>query len=377
MRDPYLEDIHSTGVEKFLAVYHKIWGTLETNVKFRDIQHLSDFLTVLGDKTGKPVTTAHPIVDTALPDGSRLNIIYSSDVSVKGPTFTIRKFSAEPISITQLTDWNTISSEIAAYIWLCLENEINLFVCGETASGKTTTLNAIIPFIYLNKKVYSVEDTAELFSPHKVWQRLLTRDVGSEETKVDTQTLLRAAFRSRPDYVIVGEIRGPEGAIAFQAMQAGRPCLSTFHADSISRVVQRFTGHPINVPIRFLTNLNCVLIQQAIYIGGKALRRCTALVEVLGFSEEAKSIITREVFNWDKTRDIHRFRGMHNSYVLEEIIAKRLGFVDKRKIYDELKLRSKIIEGMVKFRILSYREVVEVMRNYQLYGIKSLPFVVK
>lgn len=374
IRDPYLEDLHCTGPNKPIAVFHKVFGTMETNLRFRDYKDLEQYVSGLGEKSGKPVTTAHPIVDTAMSDGSRLNIIYADDVSIKGPTFTIRKFAAEPLSITQLVDWKTLSPELAAYVWIALENNMNLLICGETASGKTTTLNASIPFINRNQKIYSVEDTAELLTPHRVWQRLLTRESGREETRVDHQALLRASFRSRPDYIIVGEIRGPEGAVAFQAMQAGGAVLSTFHADSVSRVVQRFTGNPINVPIRFLDNLNIILIQQAIYLRGKAIRRCTSLSEILGYSAEANSIITRDVFVWNRATDTHRFRGMYNSYVLENLIAAHLGYADKRMIYDELATRAKIIENMVRFRILSYHEVADIFQKYQLFGVQGLPF---
>ena len=371
MHDPYLEDIHCIGTQN-IAVVHKIFGNIRTNIKFKDQESLDHYVTTMSERAGKPVSMGVPIVDSALPDGSRMNIIYADDVSVKGPSFTIRKFPPEPTSFVKLLEYNTMDAQLAAYLWICLENGMSLFVCGETASGKTTTLNALIPFINYNCKIYSVEDTAEIQSPHRIWQQLLTRETGGEETKVDTFTLLKAALRSRPDYIIVGEIRGPEGAIAFQAMQSGHSVMATFHASTLQKMVQRFTGDPINVPIRFLDNLNIVLIQQAVYIEGKMARRILSVYEIIGYFKETNNIMSREVFKWDDATDSYRFRGMHNSYVLEELVAKSKGYLDVRKIYDDLEHRTKIVELMKNSGIVKYSEVREQIKDYQVHGYGEL-----
>ena len=372
IRDPYIEDIHVIG-PKNTHVVHKIFDMMPTNIDFGDELKMAEFLKGLGERMGRPVSEKEPIVDGSLPDGSRINIIYSTDVSLKGPSFTIRKFTAVPISITQLIAWGTLSAEIAAYLWLCLEYGMSIWVSGETASGKTTTLNAMIPFIKPDSKVYTAEDTPEVQVPHPVWQQLNTRERG-EVGRVDLFDLLRAALRSRPNYIIVGEIRGKEGAIAFQAMQTGHPVLATFHAGSVKKLIQRLTGDPINVPITFIDNLNVVLIQQAVYRKGQFLRRCLVVEEIEGYYEEIGGVVTRSVFEWDSVTDTHVFRGLYNSYVLENKIAQTAGFDDPRKIYEEMELRARILSRMVEEKIFDYYEVVKIIWNFYKKGMEGLPF---
>jgi len=219
LRDPYIEDISCPGAGCVYLV-HKIFGPMETNVCFRDNEDLNRFIIKISERIGKPVSRSRPIVDAVLPDGSRINIVYGEDVSLKGSNFTIRKFSKEPISVVQLIRWGTMSAEIASYLWMALREQMNVWICGETASGKTTTLNAIAAFIPPDYKIISIEDTAEVNLPHENWVRELTRDTGSPESSITMFDLLRAALRQRPNYIIVGEIRGREGNIAFQAMQS-------------------------------------------------------------------------------------------------------------------------------------------------------------
>lgn len=373
IRDPYIEDIHVIGPTN-VAVIHKIFDMASTNIGFGNELLLSDYLKRLGERMGRPVSEGAPIVDGSLPDGSRINIIFSTDVSKKGASFTIRKFTSTPISIVQLVVWNTLSSTEAAYLWLCMEYGMSVFVCGETASGKTTTLNAFLPFIKPKSKVFTAEDTAEVLPPHKIWQQLITREMGPEEGRVDLFDLLKAALRSRPNYIIVGEIRGAEGAVAFQAMQTGHPVLSTFHASSVKKMVQRFTGHPINVPVTFIDNLNVIIIQQAVYRRGKFLRRVTSIEEIEGYYEAFGGVATRRVFEIDLVNDKHTFRGLNNSYILETKVARTAGYDDPREIYNELYLRARIIEGMIREDILDYYAVNDVINSFYTKGIEGVPF---
>ncbi len=373
IRDPYIEDIHILGAE-YVSLIHKIFDALPTNIKFESNITLADYLKALSERIGRPVSDKNPIVDGTLPDGSRINIIYSPDVSIKGPSATIRKFSATPLSVVQLVKWNTLSAEVAAYLWLALEYGMSVFVCGETASGKTTTLNSIVPFIKPQSKIFTAEDTPEVVVPHPTWQRLTTRERGPEESRVTLFDLLKAALRSRPNYIIVGEIRGIEGAIAFQAMQTGHPVLSTFHAGDIKKMIQRFTGHPINVPVTFIDNLNIALFQQAVYVKGRFLRRVLNVVEIEGYYEELGGVATRSVFEWDSVGDRHIFRGMNNSYVLERKIAEVAGYEDPKDIYNELFLRARIIQRMAELEITDYWDVYREIKNFYEKGIQGLSF---
>lgn len=371
--DPYLEDIHCTGVGAVKAI-HKVFGMIFSDIIFTDDLDLNTYFVETTERVERPVNDAKSIVDAIMPDGSRANFIYGKDVSLEGSSFTLRKFKDVPVSITQVINWGTMSPDLAAYLWLCLENGMNMFVCGETASGKTTTLNAVCCFIKPDGKVYTVENTPEVTMPHDVWQHLLTREGGGKSSNVGYIDLLVAALRSRPDYIIVGEIRAEEGNVAFQAMQTGHPVMATFHAGNVTTLIQRLTGHPINVPISFIDNLNIVLIQSAVVRKKQRLRRVMSVTELERYYEPAKKMITRQVFDWDAIADAHNFRGNYNSFLLEEKVARMLGYDNSRDIYPELERRSKILQLMIKHQIFDYYDVWKTLVAYYMDGESALPF---
>ena len=373
MRDPANEDIHVIGPHE-CHVDHAVYGMLSTTVDFGTPQEFDQWLKNMGERIGDPVPDSDPIVDSTLPDGSRLNLIYSDDVSVKGPSLTIRQGDEVPLSIFQITKWGTLSPQLAAYLWLCLENEQTVFVVGETASGKTTTLNSIMAFIPRDAKIYTAEDTAEVLPPHNTWQKLLTREGEDEASSVDMFDLVAAALRSRPDYIIVGEVRGEEGRMAFQAAQTGHPVMLTFHASDIVSMIQRFTGEPINVPETFMDVADVALFQNRVKQGDQVLRRVTSVQEIEGYSKEMDGVVTRQSFYWDPVEDEIIFQGMNNSFVLEEQIATLLGYEDTRDIYDDLNFRASVIERAIQEGILGYHEVNELIEDFQRDGVEGLPF---
>ncbi|WP_254830941.1 type II/IV secretion system ATPase subunit [Haloglomus salinum] len=374
MRDPANEDIHVIGPEG-CYVDHGTYGMLETTVEWESDAAFDTWLRNMGERIGDPLSDSDPIVDSTLPDGSRLNVIYSDDVSLKGPSLTIRQGEEVPLSVNQITKWGTLSPELAAYLWLCLENEQTVFVVGETASGKTTTLNSIMAFIPRDDKIYTAEDTAEVLPPHDTWQQLLTREGEGEGSQdVDMFDLVAAALRSRPDYIVVGEVRGAEGQMAFQAAQTGHPVMLTFHASDIVSMIQRFTGEPINVPETFIDNADVALFQNRVKQGDDVLRRVTSVQEIEGYSKEMDGVVTRQAFYWDPVDDEIVFQGMNNSYVLEEQIATLLGYADTRKIYDDLQFRARVIERMIQEGILEYHDVIETIADFQRDGVEGLPF---
>ena len=371
LSDEMLEDIHSVGL-KHIHMDHKVFGMVTSNIRFREREILSRYLRAMSERIGHPVSDNKPIIDGALLDGSRINIIFSDDVSMLGPSFTIRKFAEETISIIQLIKWGTISTQVAAYIWICLEYGMSVLVSGETASGKTTTLNAILPFIDHNVKIYSAEDTPEVKVRHKIWQRLVTRDSKNEESRVEMFDLLKAALRSRPRYIIIGEIRGVEGATAFQAMQTGHPVIATFHASSIVKMIQRFTGDPINVPIRFFDNLNFAIFQEVVEApGGGIARRVTGIDEVIGYNKHSDGVLTRGMFEWDPVKDKHYFRGMFQSHLLENKIAAMAGFANKRDIYDEMLRRAAALDKMADRDLTHYDDVFDLLGIYYNNGFEA------
>jgi len=251
-----------------------------------------------------------------------------------------------------------------------LSEGMSAFICGETASGKTTALNALAVFIRPNNKIVSIEDTAEVVLPHPNWVRELTRDTGKQESSVTMFDLLRAALRQRPNYIIVGEIRGAEGNIAFQAMQTGHPVLSTFHAANLERLLQRLTNPPISVPKTNLDSLNIAWFQSSVYDKrGMLVRRMISINEIIGYDPRTDSIAAIPVFTWDPVADVHRFSGRGSSYLLEEKIATMRGISrrDIKLIYDELELRARFLRHLVDKNILDYFDVYKaVVKTYEL-----------
>ena len=360
IRDPYIEDISCSGLGP-IYVHHKIFGTIETTVGFQSHDDLDRFVIKLSEIIGKPVSHRNPIVDATLPDGSRINIVFGEDVSRRGSNFTIRKFSGTPLSIIDLVAFGTMDPLIVAYLWMLLEEKMSIWVCGETASGKTTTLTAMTALIPPDAKIVSIEDTPEVRVPHKNWIREVVRSTEEGGSGVTMFDLLKAALRQRPTYIIVGEIRGREGNIAFQAMQTGHPVLATFHAASVVRLVQRLTGYPIEVPKTYIDNLNAVIIQSAVHDPetGKYKRRVLSVNEILGYDPAEGRFEFIEVFSWEPSSDSFEFRGLGSSYLLETKIATMKGLSSReiRKVYEELDLRAKIVDLMRKLNIRNYWDV--------------------
>ncbi len=368
-KDVYLEDVRNAGTITY--VVHKVWGNMRSNVEFEDLEEVDGFAFRLGLRMNKRVSITNPIVDGILPENrSRVNIIYGTEVSKEGTAISIRLVEKEPMSVISIMDLGTASAELMAYLWLAIENGMSVFFCGPTASGKTTTMRATSAFIKPDAKIYSVEDTPELYVPHKNWQATVAK-----EGRADMFDLLKASLRSRPDYIIVGEIRGKEGNIAFQAMQTGHPVMSTFHGGDIKKIIQRLNGPPINIPLPYLTNLNVVVIQRSFRRGRQIIRRVIAVYEIEGY-QEGKGIMTRMVFRWDPLYDRIEFLGRYNSYILEKKIALYKGYADPRKIYEDLDERAAVLSEMQKRGIKRYMDVFNVIKRYYYFGLEGLPFPV-
>ena len=372
--DPTNEDIHVLAHDN-LHVYNDVFGLLKTDIDFGSEYEYDHYLRSMAERIGKPLSDAHPIVDGTLPDGSRFNVIFSDDVSVKGPSMTIRQQDEIPLTMPAITRGGTFSPMAAAYLWLAMENETSAIVAGETASGKTTTLNAMTSFIPDDSKIFTAEDTAEVVPPHDTWQQLLTREEADGDNDIDLFDLVAAALRSRPDYIIVGEARGKEVRMAFQAIQTGHPVLMTFHAGDIKSLVQRLKGNPINVPYSHLDNLDLVIFQN--FIQGDDYRRCTSIYEIDRYSRELGGLITNKVFEWEPHRDKLEFTGQNNSVLLEDKIATLHGLDDSRDIYANLEYRTRIIEQMVFKDMIGYEEVNRLISSFQRDGLSGLPFNVE
>jgi len=383
IHDRHIEDITCNGLGP-IFIEHKVFKGLRSVIEFNDGDILNQYIIRLAERIGKPITFKNPIVDSTLPDGSRINIVFGDDISKNGSNFTIRKFSDIPFSILQVIKSGTMNYMVAAYLWILISEGMSGFICGETASGKTTTLNGITAFINPDAKLVSIEDTPELQIPHKNWTRETTRGStrsgktgegsGSDVTMFD---LLKAALRQRPNYILIGEIRGVEGNVAFQAMQTGHPVMSTFHAATVEKLIQRLTADPINIPKTYIDNLNFVLIQSAVRRpDGKLVRRVISVNEIIGVNPDNGGVSFIEAFSWDPVSDSFVFSGKGSSYLLEQKIATRLGIPAKKRkvIYDEVEKRAKILEKLSNEGIVNYYDFFNTAAKITKHGILRIQF---
>jgi flagellar protein FlaI len=372
LRDPHLEDISCSGVGP-LFIEHKIFKAMKSNISFTTHEELDDFVLRLAERIGKPVTYKNPIVDATLLDGSRINIVFGSDVSKQGSNFTIRKFASTPLSIIDITNSGGIDYTMAAYLSLMVAEGMNIFVSGETASGKTTLLNALAAYVPSAAKIVSIEDTPEFQVPHPNWIREVVRgQLSAEDSSVTMFSLLKAALRQRPNLIVVGEIRGEEGAVAFQAMQTGHAVMATFHASSVEKLIQRLTGNPINVPKAYVDNLNVAVIASSVRLpNGKGGRRVLSINELVGYDKASDAFAFVEVFRWNSAKDVFEFTGNMNSYLLENHVAPKRGIPPERKrlIYDELQRRASLFERLAQQGTNDFYELYSIFAKAEREGL--------
>ncbi|NYT00989.1 MAG: type II/IV secretion system ATPase subunit [Methanocellales archaeon] len=362
MYDHMTEDISCDGPDIPLYIWHRKYESMPTNIIFKE-DELDAFVVRLAYLAGKHISIASPMLDASLPDGSRIQLTYGREVTRKGSTFTIRRFRSDPLTVSDLIDFNTLDPHIAAYFWLAIERKANIIIGGGTASGKTTTLNSLSAFIPPDNKIITIEDTAELNLPHENWISSVARigfgSVGGA-AEINLFDLLKAAMRQRPDYVIVGEVRGGEAYTLFQAMATGHGGLSSIHADSPTAALNRLESEPMNIPRTLLPTLNVVAMTRKVNIKDLLVRKVSHIVEIVGIDPVSKEVLTNEVFKWNPYDDSFEYSG--KSIVLEQIME--INGIDKKHFDDEVENRKLILNWMEKSKIRRYNEVGAVIREY-------------
>ncbi len=362
MYDHMIEDISCDGPGIPVYIWHRTYESLPTSIIFENENELDSFVIRLAYLAGKHISIANPMLDASLSDGSRIQLTYSREVTRKGGTFTIRRFRADPLTISDLVTFNTMNSMMAAWFWFMIERKANILIGGGTASGKTTSLNALSTFIPTYDKVITIEDTAELNLPLENWISSIAR-LGfgaSSAADITLFDLLKAAMRQRPDYVIVGEVRGQEAFTLFQAMATGHGGLSSIHADSVASTFSRLETEPMNIPRSLLTILHVVAMQAKVRLAERITRRITSIVEVVEMDPVSKEIITNEVFRWDPQRDAFMFS---RKSVLLDRFTRDFGLTGEY-VSNELERRSMLIEWMVRSKIRRVGEVGRAIRDY-------------
>ncbi len=363
MRDHMIEDISCDGVGIPIYIWHREYESIPTTVSFDSANELDAYVTKIAYISGRHISIATPMVDASLPDGSRVQLTYSTEVTRRGSTFSIRRFRADPLTVSDLMSFNTLSSQMAAYFWYLIEQKTSLLLAGGTASGKTTSLNSLSMFILPDSKIVSIEDTAELNLPHSNWIAAIARTgfgVAGSTAEISMFDLLKAAMRQRPDYVIVGEVRGEEAYTLFQAMATGHGGLSSTHADSVTATIHRLESEPMNIPPTLIMTLDVIAMQGRVRVGERTTRRMTHVAELVRIDPVSKEILINDVFKWDPKLD--RFAYSGRSYVLEKI-TDRFG-ISADFIRKELERRRTVLEWMAKAGIRRYTDVSNVIRDY-------------
>ncbi len=382
MSDRHIEDISCNGPNLPIYIYHREYGSVKTNIKFEE-QQLNEFILRLSQLCGKHISILNPIMDAALPDGSRINMTLGSEVTKKGSSFTIRKFKKVPISPVELMGFGSVDSQLLSYIWMMMDYSRSLLVSGGTASGKTTFLNAISMFIRPQNKIVSIEDTPEINLEHPNWLQTVSRSgFGGHSSgggggspsgmssmpsgishassgSIGLYDLLIAALRQRPEYIIVGEVRGSEAFTMFQAIAVGHACMGTIHARNMSELLGRVESVPMNVPRTLFSNVDLVVFVSQVKAGDKTIRRVLEIIEVLELDPNNKALITNPSFRWDPKTD--KFEA--GRFMLFDKIAVEYG-IDLKSLMDEYSRRIKFLDWLKKNDIKSH---IEVTRHVVAY----------
>lgn len=364
MHDTYIEDVGVDGMGVPVYIVHKKFGSLKTNIVFNDEEQLQEFVIKLAERCGRFISYAEPILDGTLPDGTRVQATLSKDVTTRGATVSLRKFSKEPLSPVELIDLNTASPELMAYLWFCVEHGSSILICGGVASGKTTMLNAISLFIQPESKIVTIEDTRELNLPHENWIPSVTRMgfgppmEGKRYGDVTMFDLLKASFRQNPNYVIVGEIRGAEAHVMFQGMASGNPSMGTMHADGLRTAVKRLMTAPINLPPATVESLDLVITMAHVREKGASARRIKLMEEIQRIDGE--DVYAAEVFSWSPSSDTFDFKG---SELLLSKIARVKG-LEMADVREDIKERQKVLEWMKANRLLHWKEAAKIISQY-------------
>ncbi len=361
LKDYFVEDIECNGLNSPIYIVHRLYRNIKTNTIFKDSDIMQGFVEKLAQRCGKYISYANPILDGSLPDGSRVNATYTEDITSKGPTFTIRKFTKTPWTPPQLINFHTLSPEMLAYLWLLIEYKMNILITGGTASGKTTLLNAIAFFIPPEARVVSIEDTRELNLPRENWlpSVIRTSTMPGEKNEITLFTLLRSSFRQNPDYVIVGEVRGKEAFVLFQGMASGHSSISTMHADSVDTIIKRLETPPISLSPTLVNVLDCVCIMTHAIVNKQETRKLKEIVEIINVNPEGIAL-TNTPFIWNPSEDNFYFKT--HSKILEKI-AIRYG-LRAEELDLEFRRRTQLMNSLSQKKILKFEDVQKIIHKY-------------
>jgi archaeal flagellar protein FlaI len=369
MRDIQIEDITVDGVGKPLFIFHRRYDNIETNLNFLHDEELDNIIARLAHMAGKHVSTAFPIVQGTLPGRHRLAATYRREISPYGGTLTIRKFREDPLTIVDMMNYNVIDQNLAAYVWLLMENRATAIVCGSTGSGKTTLLNALLTLTRMNSKIVTIEEVQEINIAHQNWSALVSREsygTGDDTSgEVGLFQLVKATMRMRPDILVVGEVRGEEAYVLFQAISTGHGGLCTLHADDVTSAIQRLTSKPMDVPPAFIPFLDLVFTVRRIAIpipggGFRTMRRVLSVDEVVSVGNYVR------MFKWDPGSDKQLAAPVKNSVKIARL-ARDTG-TSVPDLMTEIERRSIVLKWVQQREIRNFRELSLIFEEYRAHS---------
>ncbi len=355
LSDEMLEEIVINSSRDPVWIYHKKFGWCKSNLRIRNEEMIYDYASMIARKIGRQINILTPMLDAHLPGGDRVNSTLFP-ISNYGNTITIRKFSKNPWTITNFIKSKTVAPEVAALIWLCVQNELSLIVSGGTGSGKTSFLNAMAGLIPASQRVISIEDTRELTLPSFLhWVPMVTREANPEgKGEVTMLDLMVNALRMRPDRIIVGEIRRQrEAEVLFEAMHTGHSVYATLHADDAEQTLSRLTNPPINVPKEMFDALAGIVVQFR--------HRRFNIRRTLEFAEVGKKGGLNVLYKWDVKTDKVKEVGKMNR--LADLLSLYAGMTEK-EINDEIEEKTEILDWMVKRDYSTVDQVGSIVSNY-------------
>ncbi len=367
-----LEEIMVIGEKLPVYVAHRQFGMCETNIVYQRSEDIVKIIERIARSCGRTIDMASPLLDARLPDGSRVNATLSPP-SLDGPTLTIRKFKKEAFSIVHLLKFRTLSSDLAAFLWLAVDGlgakAANVLIAGGTGSGKTTTLNVLCSFIPPRERVITIEDTAELQLPVKHKVRLETRPPNVEgKGEINFNQLLINTLRMRPDRIILGEVRGEEAKTLFVAMNTGHEgCMGTLHANTAMETITRLTNPPMNVPVIMIPALDIIVMQNRITARGKTLRRISEVAEVAGM--EMDRVLLNKIYEYDPDRDEVLPTG--TPPVLFRKLAEKTA-LSSQQLIEEKERRKLLLDFLVYKDISRFEEVYSWIKKYYRDPVATL-----
>jgi archaeal flagellar protein FlaI len=365
MRDPSIEDISVDGIHRPVLVYHRKYERIPTNIVFEDDVSLNDLIARFAHIAGKHISVAFPIMQGILPGGHRVMATFRKEISPRGGTMSIRKFREDPITIIDMLNFGVLDYTAAAYVWFMMENRATAIVVGATGAGKTTMMNALLTLTPTNSKIITIEEVQEVNLTHQGWTALVSREaygVTEEGPKgVNLFDLVKAAMRMRPDILVVGEVRGEEAYVLFQAISTGHGGLCTLHADDTSSAIQRLVSKPMDVPPAFIPFVDLAITVRRLSIpqpggGFKVVRRVISIDEV----NKVGDYLT--MFAWDASKDKLVGKPLKSSLRLQKL-AGDLG-LSIADIDGEIQRRATILQWMQKNGLRNFKEITPVFQAY-------------